>query len=307
MIQAKNSELYFCMDGGASRSRGRFLDIEGRTLAEAMEGPGNPSIDLDRAVASVVGLWNQCCSAIGRPNHQLEGVVFAVGAAGTYLDSGKDFLAACPSFGRFCLMSDGYAALIGAGFGTPCSLLIVGTGVAGHRLYTNGWSIQRDAWGWIAGDRGGGNWIGRKALRHCFAAIDGVVPQDALSREILRAIGGVEKLRVEWMRDLGPARLAALAPLVLEQADAGDQTARRIRDRAVEHLAALISVIASPDTPLFAAGGLAPPLRLPLSKKTNRPVLEPNGDALTGCWLVATGRAPKERALLFGETAEQVQ
>jgi glucosamine kinase len=307
MIQAKNSELYFCMDGGASRSQGRFLDIAGRTLAEAMEGPCHPSLDLDRAVASVVGLWNQCCSAIGRPNHQLEGISFAVGAAGTYIDSGKDFLAACPPFGRFCLMSDGYAALIGAGFGTPCSLLIVGTGVAGHRLYTNGWSIQRDAWGWIAGDRGGGNWIGRKALRHCFAAIDGVVPQDALSREILRAIGGVEKLRVGWMRDLGPARLAALAPLVLEQADAGDQTARRIRDRAVVHLAALISVIAIPDTPLFAAGGLAPPLRLPLSKKTDRSVLEPNGDALTGCWLVATGRAPKERALLFGETAEQVQ
>jgi hypothetical protein len=34
MIQAKNSELYF-WDGGGSRSRGRFVDIEGRTLAEA--------------------------------------------------------------------------------------------------------------------------------------------------------------------------------------------------------------------------------------------------------------------------------
>jgi glucosamine kinase len=307
MIQAGNGELYFCMDGGASGSRGRFVDIEGRTLAEATEGPCNPSINLERAVASVVGLWNQCCSVVGRPNNQFEGVAFAVGAAGTYIDSGKDFIGACPPFGRFCLMSDGYAALVGAGFGTPCSLLIVGTGVAGHRLYTNGWSIQRDAWGWIAGDRGGGSWIGQKALRHCFAAIDGVVPKDALSREILRAIGGVEKLRVGWMRDLGPARLAALAPLVLEQAVAGDQTARRIRDRAVEHLAALISVIASPDTPLFAAGGLVSGLRLLLSKKTDRPILEPNGDALTGCWLVATGRAPKERALLFGETVEQAE
>jgi glucosamine kinase len=306
MIPAENSELFFCMDGGASRSRGRFLDIEGKTLAEATEGPCNPSINLDTAVASVVGLWSQCCSAIGRPHNHLEGVAFAVGAAGAYIDAGKDFLAACPSFGRYCLMSDGYAALIGAGSGTPCSLLIVGTGVAGHRLYNNGWSIQRDAWGWIAGDRGGGNWIGRKALRHCFAAIDGVVPQDGLSREILRAIGGVEKLRVGWMRDLGPARLAALAPLVLEQAAAGDRTARRIRDRAVEHLAALISVIASPDAPLFVAGGLASPLRSLLSKKTGRPVLEPNGDALTGCWLVATGRAPKERALLFGKTVEQI-
>ncbi len=202
-------------------------------------------------------------------------------------------------------MSDGYAALIGAGSGAPCSLLIAGTGVAGHRLYANGLSIQRDAWGWIAGDRGSGSWIGQKALRHFFAALDGVVPQDGLSRAILGAIGGVEKLRAGWMRDLGPDRLAAFAPLVLEQASAGDETARRIRARAVEHLAALIAVIASPNAPLFAAGGLVSPLRALLSQKAGLPILEPNGDALTGCWLVGMARAPEERALLFGETVEQ--
>jgi hypothetical protein len=42
-----------------------------------------------------------------------------------------------------------------------------------------------------------------------------------------------------------------------------------------------------------------------LSKKTDLPILEPNGDALTGCWLVATGRAPEKRALLIGEKVEQ--
>jgi hypothetical protein len=39
MIQPKNSELYFCMDGDGSRSRGRCFDIEERTLAEETEGP----------------------------------------------------------------------------------------------------------------------------------------------------------------------------------------------------------------------------------------------------------------------------
>jgi glucosamine kinase len=202
-------------------------------------------------------------------------------------------------------MSDGYAALIGAGSGAPCSLIIIGTGVAGHRLYANGLSIQRDAWGWIAGDRGSGSWIGQKALRHCLAALDGVVPQDGLSRAVLSAIGGVEKLRGGWMRDLGPERLAALAPLVLEQANAGDEAARRIRNRAIEHLAATIGVIAGPDAPLYAAGGLVAPLRAMLAQKAGLPILEPKGDALTGCWLVAMGKAPEERALLFGETVEQ--
>jgi glucosamine kinase len=298
MTQVGKDELYFCVDGGGSRSRGRLVDIEGTVFAEAKGGPCNPSTNLERAVASVVDLWSHCCSVVGRSNNQFRGVVFAVGAAGAYMDVGKDFLTACPPFTRSCLMSDGYAALIGAGVGAPCSLLIIGTGVAGHRLYADGHSIQRGAWGWIGGDRGGGSWIGLKALRHCFAALDGVVPKDALSRETLQAIGGIEGLRAGWMRDLGPDRLAALAPLVLEQAVAGDEAARRIRDRAVEHLAALIAVIAGPDVPLFAAGGLVSPLCELLSKKTGLPILEPKAGALTGCWLVATGRVPEERALL---------
>ena len=301
----RENELYFCVDGGGTRSRARLQDADGKALAEAVGGPCNPTTNLERAVASIVDLWRRCSSALGRPDHQYDGIVFAIGAAGTFTDAGKNLLAACPPFARFYLMSDGYAALIGAGSGAPCSLLIIGTGIAGHRLYLDGWSIQRDAWGWIAGDRGSGSWIGQKALRHCMAALDGVVPQDGLSRAVLGAIGGVETLRTGWLRDLGPDRLAALAPLVLEQAEVGEPSALRIRDRAVEHLAALIGVIASPDTPLFAAGGLAPPLRALLSQKAALPILGPNSDALTGCWLVATGRAPEERALLFGESVEQ--
>ena len=151
----------------------------------------------------------------------MKGSSFALGSAGIYLGAGKTFVAACPPFSRHCVMSDGYAALIGAGSGAPCSLIIIGTGVAGHRLYANGLSIQRDAWGWIAGDRGSGSWIGQKALRHCLAALDGVAPQDGLSRAVLSAIGGVETLRGGWMRDLGPERLGALAPLVLERGERG--------------------------------------------------------------------------------------
>jgi glucosamine kinase len=280
-----------------------LLDVQGNVLADAIGGPCNPSTNLEGSVASLAAIWSHCCSVAGHDEKQFDGVVLAIGAAGTYIDAGrKAFLAACPPFARFCAMSDGYAALIGAGLGAPCGLIIAGTGVAAHRLYANGLSIQRDAWGWIAGDRGSGSWIGQKALRHCLAALDGVTPQDELSRAILAAIGGVEGLRAGWMRGLGPDRLAAFAPIVLELASAGDAMARRIRERAVDHLAALIALIASPDNPLFAAGGLVAPLRALLSEKTGVPILEPKSDALTGCWLVAIGKAPEERALLFGET-----
>jgi glucosamine kinase len=301
----ETKELFFCVDGGGTKSRARLVDDRGRTLAEALSGPCNPTTNLVSAVESIRDLWRQCSSAVGRRTDQRDGVVFAIGAAGTYMDGRAEFLAACPPFARVSAISDGYAALIGAGLGAPCSLIIIGTGIAGHRLFANGLSIQRDAWGWLAGDRGSGYWIGRKALRHLFAALDGVVPEDRLSRAVLHAIGGIEKLRQGWMTDLGPQRVAAFAPLVIEQANAGDAAARRIRDRAVEHLAATIGVIASPDAPMFAAGGLVPSLRPLLEGKTGLSILEPKGDALTGCWLVGGGKAPDERALMFGETVPQ--
>jgi glucosamine kinase len=306
-VATRDDTLYFCVDGGGSRSRGRLLDVRGKALANASAGPCNPSTNFEGAVASLVALWTDCCVTAGRDANRFDGVTLTIGAAGTYIEAGrKVFLNACPPFTQFCAMSDGYAALIGAGLGAPCALIIAGTGVAGHRLYANGLSIQRDAWGWIAGDRGSGSWIGQKALRHCLAALDGVTSQDELSRAILAAIGGVERLRAGWIRDLGPNRLAAFAPLVLELASAGDATAQRIRARAVEHLGALITLIAPADNPLYAAGGLISPLRALLSEKTGIPIEEPRSDALMGCWLVATGKAPQERALLFGETVEHV-
>ncbi len=301
---AAGEKLYFCVDGGGTRSRGRLFDRDGRVLADAEEGACNPATDFELALASVSGLWRQCCAVIGRPTDDFADVAFSAGSAGTYLEVGAQFLAALPAFSRASLMSDGYAALIGAGFGAPSSLIIIGTGVAGHRLFANGLSIQRDAWGWLAGDRGSGSWIGQKAVRHCFAALDGVAARDELSEAVFSAFGGAEAIRAGAMRDLGPRRFASFAPLVLEQADAGVAVAKRIRDRAADHLAATIGVVASTEAPLYAAGGLVAPLRPHLASRLAFPILDPQADALTGCFLVATGRAPAERALLFGETAE---
>src|SRR5947209_2821165 len=147
-----DGELYFCIDGGGTRSRARVVDHDGQTLAEAAAGPCNPGTNLAWALESAANLWRQCCSTLGRSEELREDVVLALGAAGSYMEGGKNFLAAFPAFARNCVLSDGYAALIGAGSGAPCSLIIIGTGVAGHRLFANGVSIQRDAWGWLAGD-----------------------------------------------------------------------------------------------------------------------------------------------------------
>ncbi len=303
--QTPSQSLFLCVDGGGTRSRGRLLNRDGGRLAQSASGPCNPSTDRHRALASLAELWGTCAAAAHRPADDLRCVTLAIGAAGLYVPSTREaFLAAAPRFGRVVALTDGYAALVGAGGGAPSALIVAGTGVAGHRLFADGHSIQRDAWGWVAGDRGSGAWIGRKALRHFFAAIDGLVPADDLSLAIGEAIGGTRGIEAGYLRDMTPDRLGALAPPVLDLAARGQATALALRTRAVAHLEALAGLLAADKVPLYAAGGVADVLRPLLAARLSLPVLVPEEDALHGCWLVASGQAPPERADFFrmGET-----
>ena len=297
--------LFLCVDGGGTRSRARLIGPGGAALAIATGGPCNPSTDLARALASLDEVWASCAGAVGLEHHRYSDVGLAIGAAGLYLASARDaFLAACPRFGSAVAMSDGYAALVGATGGAPGALIIAGTGVAGHRLYADGRSIQRDAWGWVAGDRGSGAWLGRHALRHCMAALDGIQTADRLARSVLTEIGGTSALVSGWLQHLGPDRLGALAPIVLDLAQHGDPAALRLQSRALDHLAGLASTLDAGGVPLYAAGGIAERLRDLLTLRLGRDAKAPQADAVTGCYLVASGRAPGEAASLFGTDME---
>ncbi len=283
------ARVNFCVDAGGTRCRGRLVDAAGGVLASAEAGPCNPATDLDRAADSLSRLWALCAAG-----HAAADVGLALGGAGLSSAAVRArFLAVLPRFAAAVVMSDGYAALIGAGGGRPGGLIIAGTGIAAHRLFDDGTSIERDGWGWVGGDRGSGAWIGQRALRHALAAEDRIVAHDALSRAVLAP------LRAPTLRDgltgLGPDRLAALAPLVLAAAAAGDATAGRILDRAAALLAALAGTLRlGAADQLFMAGGLAAALAPRVAARLGRRIDAPAADAQEGCRLVAIGAAPPE-------------
>jgi glucosamine kinase len=292
--------LYFCVDAGATRSRGRLYDASGSALANAESGPANASYDCEQAAASVLDLWARLNAAIGRDATHISETIFSIGGAGLYNPRARDaFVVRCPAFGTTLTMSDGYAALIGAGRGRPCALLTIGTGVAGHRLFEDGSSIQRDAWGWIIGDRGGGCWMGTRALRHAMEAQDGIAPPSALSKAVMERLGGVQGLFDGSLANLNPQRLAGFVPLILAEAQSGCPVAGEILSQAAGYLAALIGVLRCEDVPLYLNGGLAEVLKPLLVERIGRPVQKASADALAGCLLVARGEAPPERAV-FG-------
>jgi glucosamine kinase len=296
--QGTVTAVIFCVDAGGTRCRGRLVSATGEVLSEGEDGPCNPATDMARAAASLTRLWTTCARDAGRDPAQVIDVTLALGGAGLAIGSVRaGLLAAAPPFHRTVAMSDGYAALIGAGGGSPCGLVIVGTGVAGHRLFVDGSSIERDGWGWIGGDRGSGAWIGQRALRRALAAEDGLVGHDELSARVMEALRAASAEPRGWLVGLGPERLAALAPLVLQAADEGVTSAQHILDGAVEHLAALVRTLdLGADDALYLAGGLAAAMRPRLAQRLGRKISTPQADARTGCHLVAIGAAPAECA-----------
>lgn len=287
--------LILCIDGGGTRSRARLVTPGGEVAAAAEAGPCNPTSDLDVAVESVrdllTGLGGDA-GALKSEDHCL-----AIGAAGLVSPPVRDsFRAALPNFAEITLMSDGYAALIGAGGARPGGLVIIGTGAVAHRLLPDGTSLQRDGWGWVGGDRGSAAWIGRRAVRATLAARDGVRDSTTLTQWVEKALGASEAAILDWLAGAGPRRLASLAPLVTDSAAAGDPLAAAILDEAAGHAASLAkSLDLAPSEPLYLAGGLAAVLRERIEARLGRGFDSALGDALDGCRLVATGQAPPER------------
>ena len=295
------AELILCVDGGGTSTRARLYSASGDRLAEARAGSCNVSTDPLESAASVAEAWQHCAASIAHDPAQLGAVRSVIGAAGTLPPKSRAaFEAALPAFASCEIVTDGYAALIGAGGGRPGGLLIAGTGAVAHRLLEDGRSIRRDGFGWAGGDRGSGFWIGRKVLRHGVRTLEGLAPEPLLSRVLLDRLGGFQGYQ-DMASSLRPVHVAGLAPLALEAAEAGCPRARQILNDATGQLAELVGLLDLPkDAPLYFQGGLAEALRDGLAERIGRGFQTSQADAVEGCRLIAMGLAPREITAAVG-------
>lgn len=293
---AMETSLTLCVDGGGSGSRGRLVDPNGIAIAEAAGGPCNPTTDLAAAVAAISELWLQTAGQAAIDPAETGPHRLAIGAAGLVIPEVRDaFANALPAFASTTIVTDGYAALIGAGGGRPCCLIAMGTGAVGHKLMADGRSLQRDGWSWIGGDRGSGAWIGRHAIEHALLARDGLREAGELAAVVNQAIGESEAAALAFLSKLTPGRLAALAPLVAAASHAGDQAAIDIHEHASAHGAALVRALnPAPGEPLYLTGGLSDVLGGRIETYIGRRFDKAQGDVLNGCFLIAYGQAPAE-------------
>ena len=300
--------LVLCVvDGGGTGTRVRLHDAGGAALASARSGPSSLTLGVEQAWRNVAAAIAEAAAAVGLAGLAGPGEVAgprlrvcAALAGSRSAERRAAFLALAPPGCEITVVSDGYAALLGALDGCPGSVVAVGTGIAARRLHHDGRVTALGGWGFPAADEGSGAWIGLRAVQSYLRHHDGRSDApSALFAELADRLGTGREAVLAWLLGADSTRYAALAPAVVAAAEAGDALACGILDEAAREVAAMIGALdrAAPDglgDPVALTGGLAPVLSGRLPRAMLERLVPAKGTALDGALRVLMGRAPAE-------------
>lgn len=255
------------IDAGATHTRAWLANERGDIIGKGEAGPGNPHAStVENARREIVLAIRRAC-ADARVEYQTIGAV-CLGIAGVARrDEYDDWSewARAQIAPHVHLSHDGEMVLAA---GCPDNwgvALIAGTGSSAWGKTARGRTARAGGWGWLLGDEGSSYDLARQALRAATQAADG----RGEPTHLLDAILAFWNLREPsdliarvYRSGLKNADIAALATVVIHQANAGDAVAQRlVTDAAnalVEMLHAVVRALRLTATPIPLAltGGL---------------------------------------------------
>ncbi|MFQ6242571.1 N-acetylglucosamine kinase [Sinorhizobium meliloti] len=242
-----NDELILGIDGGGSKILVALADRSAAIRRTTLGGGVNPMdnagwlVELETHIAPF------------RHERNLASVAAALPAYGEVAHLSRLQEAAIEKVfpnARATILNDVDAAHLGAFAGQAGILILSGTGSMAWARNAAGRPARSGGWGDVIGDEGSSYWIGRLALNLVSQSLDGRAPPTALANLIfqhlgldladpINALGG-------WVSALTRPRagIAALSALVDRAAQAGDQAAAALLERAADELAKLHDAIA---------------------------------------------------------------
>ncbi|MGT2513336.1 BadF/BadG/BcrA/BcrD ATPase family protein [Sphingomonas panni] len=273
--------FFLGIDAGGSNCRARLADAAGREVGSGRAGAANAGIGIDalRTVLSdVIGQATAMLSPAERA-----GVRVGMGIAGIRRPGIRAALEAT-DFGvrSVALASDAQIAHLGAHGGGDGAILILGTGSAAL-LRIEGREVALGGYGFPVSDEGSGAALGLSAVRHALRALDGRTQWTPLADAISARFDHDTVRAVAWMAGASPRDYGALAPIVMDHADAEDPIARSIVEDAAGHVERFIeTIVARGVTRCTLVGGLAARLHPWLRVRTVAHLRPPLGDPLDG-------------------------
>ncbi|HTC75813.1 MAG TPA: BadF/BadG/BcrA/BcrD ATPase family protein [Edaphobacter sp.] len=237
--------LFLAIDAGGTKTRCLLAD-KSQVLARAATG----SVKLMRvgeaeASSRLQAMLTEVSLAAGVAVSEITQT--CIGLAGLTIDAVREWAERelrKSVGGNLILAGDEEIALDGAFRGGPGILIIAGTGSNVLGRATDGEMYQVGGWGPALGDEGSGFWIGQEALRAGFWAKD-----RGVSTNLLTEIGefwGTKSLGdiVEMANARPGPDFPALTPVVVRCAEAGDELASAVLERAGTELAEQVALVA---------------------------------------------------------------
>jgi glucosamine kinase len=276
------------IDAGGSHCRSRLIDASGAVLGVGETGPANARIGLDLLRATLMDAAGQAIVMAGLDDAAVATIVAGMGIAGISRPGVRDALTALDlPFAAVRYETDAVIANIGAHAGEDGAILVIGTGSIAQ-IRHEGKSFAIGGYGFPISDEGSGAALGLSAMRHALRALDGRTKPTPLSSAVTARFDHDTVRAVAWMDEATPRDYAALAPLVMDYAEANDSIARSIVEDAAQHIERFIETIFERGAPRCAlAGGLAPRMRPWLRARTVARLVEARGDPLDGALYLA--------------------
>jgi glucosamine kinase len=237
--------LFLAIDAGGTKTRCLLADDEkilGRAVTGSIKlmrvGEAEASARLRAMLAEVACTAGVSLADVTRT---------CVGLAGYTIEAVREWVRleiADAVGGSLLLSGDEEIAFDGAFRGGPGILVVAGTGNNVMGRAADGATYSAGGWGPVLGDEGSGYWIAQEALRAGFWARD-----RGIATTLLPAIGEFWKLNsigeiVERANARPGPDFPALTPIVVQCAEAGDELATAVLERAGAELAELIALVA---------------------------------------------------------------
>jgi len=257
--------IFIGVDGGATKCVVRVEDETGSLLGLEVSGPANIRLSADQAWQSIHSALNNIFRPLSLSLADSSCQFHAgMGLAGCEVkEAYQAFLAHPHSLATLIVSSDSHTACLGAHGGQDGAIIIAGTGVVGFQIQ-QGKTVQVGGFGFPHDDEGGGAWLGLQAVRLTLQWLDGRLPASALASVVYSYFGEDQDQLISFANRANSTQFAVLAPLVIQQAEAGDQMAGAVLQQAakfIDHIADTLGrqqLVSDKPLPCSLVGGIAP-------------------------------------------------
>jgi glucosamine kinase len=256
------------IDGGGSNTRAAIVTCDGDIVGIGTAGPSNyDNVGQESARQNIKSAIDCAWRSSGqRPRDPsaiflgMAGVVSETDVAAIRVIA--DGLGLTPKT-KVGVDHDIRIALAGGLAGRPGIALIAGTGSSCYGRSSDGGSWMSGGWG-LLDDLGSSWWLGIQAMMSALQAYDGRGDETVLT-DVVRTAFGLNSLRdllhLYHVTGIDKSTIASLAPLVVDAAGSGDNTAETILKRGAAELTRMVVAVAenlsfASDVEITYTGGL---------------------------------------------------